>query len=226
MTHGERRGGDGAASIAVFVGRAQAAQVRRRFVVLGVVTATNKFDDSCASQGQALVELEGPDVACSVRLGCGRNDVPVQVRCECAESLTTHEAINIAVDDLRAQISEELNVRHVIGKIDRQLSAGEDFVVGSDRDTPVLKVQVWVKPVVVFKNGLAAVTRVNALHEARSGVGAGTQSPRDVVHVLIEHCACCPVDNAAGATVAVDLSISACLDGVCAYGSEGREEER
>ena len=226
MAHGERRLGDGAASVAVFVGGAQAAQVRRRLVVLGVVTTTNKFDDSCVSQGQALVELEGPDVACCIRLGCGRNEVPVQVRRECTESLATHEAINIAVDDLRAQLAEELNVRHVVGKIDRQLSAGEDFVVSADRDTPVLKVQVWVKPVVVFKNGLAAVTRVNALHEARSGVGAGTQSPRDVVHVLIEHCARCPVDNAAGATVTVDLSISACLDGVCAYGSEGRKEER
>ena len=140
--------------------------------------------------------------------------------------MATHEAINIAVDNLRAQLSEELNIRHIVGKINRQLGAGEDFVVGTDRNAPVLKIQVSVKPVVVFKNGMAAVTWVNALHETRSGVGAGTQSPGDVVHVLIEHCACCPVDNAAGTTVAVDLPISACLDGVCACGSEGREEER
>ena len=69
---------------------------------------------------------------------------------------------------------------------------------------------------VVLQNGLAAVTRVNALHEPRSSVGACTQSLGNIVHVLIEHRACGPVDNATGAAITVDLSISTCLDSVCA----------
>ena len=174
---------------------------------------------------QTIREGQRPDITCCIGLGCIGDNIPIELACQCTEGLTLHELINCGVLNLSAQVANQTDIGHVVGKIHSQCCAGKDPELGTDRDAPVLDIAHRVEPVMIFKNRLAAVVGVDALHEARSGVRALAESDRDILHVLIEHGACGPVNDAAGAAIAIDLPGNA-FYGLGINGGERGKNER
>ena len=117
---------------------------------------------------QTIREGQRPDITCCIGLGCIGDNIPIELACQCTEGLTLHELINRGVLKLGAQVANQTDIGHVVGKIHSQGCAGKDPKLGADRDAPVLDIAHRVEPVMIFKNRLAAVVGVDGLHEARS----------------------------------------------------------
>ena len=132
------------------------------------VTGSDEFNDRSVAFRQTVREGQRPDITCCIGLGCIGDNIPIELACQCAEGLTLHELINCDVLNLSAQVANQTDIGHVVGKIHSQGCAGKDPELGADRDAPVLDIAHRVEPVMIFKNRLAAVVGVDGLHEARS----------------------------------------------------------
>ena len=136
--------------------------------MLRTVTVSDEFNDRSVAFRQAIREGQSPDITRCIGLGCVGDNIPIELACQCTEGLTLHELIKRHVLDLGSQVTHQMDVGHVVGKIYSQGCAGKDPIFGTDRDAPVLDITHRVEPVVVLKHGLAAVVGVDALHEAGS----------------------------------------------------------
>ena len=154
------------ACVAILISFAQAAEVRGCLVVPRTVTGSDEFNDRSVAFRQTVREGQRPDITRCIGLGCVGDDIPIKLACQCAEGLTLHELINRGVLNLGAQVTDQTDIGHVVGKIHREGCTGEDPKFGTDRDAPVLDIAHRVEPVVVLEHGLAAVVGVDGLHEA------------------------------------------------------------